>query len=134
MRGQLHRLLPQRTCLDCGFLAFGDQEATAEDRARLYTRGQLGGLPGPVNEWRCFRNLWDWGLHYTEPNWDAVLGEVHYNRRACSGFCHHSGGRLPADHFQIEKDSTEFRRKLWLGLLPLLYGSIGAAIAWLWRP
>lgn len=97
----------------------------------LDTKGALGGLPGPVENWRCARNLWDWGLHYGEANWDAILGEVNHDRRGCCGFLRHEWGVAPQEHFKLQSDILEFRRKLWLGLLPLVYGTIGVVIGWL---
>ena len=46
IRRQLVRLLPKRTCLDCGFLPCGNLEADGMDRERFYTDGHIGGLPG----------------------------------------------------------------------------------------
>jgi hypothetical protein len=131
IRRQLLTLTPKRTCTDCGFLAFGDVEADAEARTMLDTKGAFGGLPGPVEKWNCARNLWDWGLHYSEPNWDAVIGETCCDRRGCPGFVRHVWGRTPEEHFTLESDTAEFRRKLVLGLLPLVYGTLGVMIGWL---
>jgi len=78
--------------------------------------------------------MWVWGLHYTRADWNAISEEIHEDRRDCEGFIRYSPGRTPNDHFKLETDAIEFRRKLWLGLLPLLYGAIGAAIGWLLRP
>lgn len=127
IRRQLLKLTPKRTCTDCGFLAFGELEADSEMRTMLHTKGAFG-FPGPVENWRCARNLWDYGLHYTEPNWDGVLSEVNFDRRSCRSFLRHSPGRSPADHFTLEKEAIDFRRKLWLGLLPL---AIGLIAGWL---
>lgn len=128
IRRQLVKLMPKRTCTDCGFLAFGELEADVEDRIRL--DAEVGGR-SPIENWRCARNLWDWGLHYSQMNWEALKGEVLYDRRGCRGFLSWNPGHNPAQHFELMRDSRDFRRKLLLGLLPLLYGSIGAGITWL---
>lgn len=95
-------------------------------------------VPGPVEKWRCARKLWDWRLHYGEANWEAILGEANGDRRGCSGFLRHTPGVSPADHFKLESEAREFRRKLLLGLLPLVYttvgGTIGVVIGWLLKP
>jgi hypothetical protein len=128
IRRQLRKLKPKRTCTDCGFLAFGDVEVDLEDRIRLDS--EMGNRE-PVDNWRCARNLWDWGLHYSVMNWDALRGEVVADRRGCTGFMKWNPGHTPTQHFQLMKESADFRRKLLLGLLPLLYGSIGALVTWL---
>jgi hypothetical protein len=129
-RRQFLKLGPKRTCTDCGFLAYGDQEADAIDRVRLSAHGSFGGPPGLPEKWGCARKLWFAELHYVEPDWAAVFEETDQNRRGCRGFFRQSPGRTPAEHFELEKESIAFRRKLWLGVLPLLYGSVGAAIGW----
>src|SRR4051812_3325861 len=106
---QLLKLRPRRTCTDCGFLAFGEFEADAEARTMLDTKGTFGGLPGPVERWRCARNLWDWGLHYGTVNWDAILDEVNDDRRGCPGFLRHDWGLSPQEHFKLQSDRLEFR-------------------------
>lgn len=132
VRRQLLKLKPMRTCTDCGFLAFGDSEADAASRILLCVTNPVR-LPEPVENWQCARKLWHWELDYVAPNWEAVLSEANSDRRGCPGFFGHSPGHSPADHFQLENAAKEFRRKLMLGLLPLLYGSIGAAVGWFLR-
>ena len=130
MRPRLLKLKPKRTCLDCGFLAYGDQEADGPDRERFHVLGQLGGYPGEPELWRCFRGQWTAHLHYGGPSWEPVLTEVSWDQRGCRAFRRHSPGRTPAEHLKLEDGAIEFRRKLMLGLLPVLYGSLGAAIGW----
>ena len=130
IRRQLLKLKPKRTCTDCGFLAYSDQAASFEDRAR-FDEEDHGSPPGPVENWRCARDLWDWGLYCTQPNWKTVYSEATWDRRGCSGFMKWDPGRTPAQHFDLAKDRTEFRRKLILALLPLLYVSVGTLIGWL---
>jgi hypothetical protein len=79
----------------------------------------------------CARKIWDWELHYTIPNWDAILGEVNFDRRGCIGFFRHNPGRSPTEHLKLESQAKEFHRKMVLELLPLLYGTIGGIIGWL---
>ena len=128
IRRHLLKLKPKRTCTDCGFLAFGNVEADIEDRTSLDS--DLG-VRGPVENWRCARNLWDWGLHYQEMNWEALMSETQWDRRGCPGFIKWNPGHTPAQHFDLMRESNEFRRKLVIGLLPLLGVALGAAIAWL---
>ena len=124
-RSLLLKLKTIRTCTDCGFLAFGDNEVDAASRIQLVSGKNLAsGLPEPVQKWRCARNLWQWELDYVAPNWEAVLSEANADRRGCPGFLRHSPGRSPAEHFQLETENKEFRRKLVLGLLPLLLGTV----------
>jgi hypothetical protein len=132
-RRQWLKLRSVRTCTNCGFLAFGDNEADAASRIQLCTEGKYSGLPEPVEKWRCARKLWKWELDYVAPNWEAVLSEANADRRGCPGFFRHSPGRSPAEHLQLENGATEFRRKLMLGLLPLLYASIGGVVGWFLR-
>ena len=134
---QLLKLRPKRACTDCGFLAYGDLEATREDRWLIHEEGELGSLPGKVEEWRCARNLWTWGIDYFRPNWEATLDEANRDRRGCRGFFRQIPGRTPAEHLELEReskrDSKEFRRKLWLGLIPLLGVALGVALGWFLR-
>ena len=130
IRRKLVKLKPRRTCTDCGFLAFGSEEATSADRIAIDQDGSLG-LRGPVGNWCCARKLWDWELHYGAPNWDAVFGEANFDRRGCRHFMRWDPGRSPAEHLQLEREKVEFRRKLWLGFLPLIYSSLGGLVGWL---
>ena len=72
----------------------------------------FGGPPGPVEKWRCARNLWDWELHYARPNWDAVAGEIECDRRGCRGFFRHIPGRTPAEHLELERESKRDRNSV----------------------
>ena len=70
-------------------------------------------------------------MHYSQMDWQALEGEVTYDRRGCRGFFPWNPGQSPTQYFDLMKDSKDFRQKFLLDLLPLLYGSIGAAITWL---
>jgi hypothetical protein len=54
------------TCLDCGFLALGQDEVNTADRIRLHCRGTVSGCP-PLEIIQCFRSLWvDLDLTYSD--------------------------------------------------------------------
>ena len=131
IRRQLLKVKPKKTCLDCGFLAYGDDEADAPTRERFYTQGQLGGLSGQPEKWRCFRGLWTAHMHYGKPDWEPVLTETGWDRRGCPAFYRHDPGRTPVEHLRLERERVEFRRQLVLKLPPVVYGSLGAIIGWL---
>ena len=141
LRRQFRRLTRTRTrtCADCGFLAYGQEEATATDRVLLRSieTGSSTSPSGPVDRWDCAKHLWQWELLYHEPNWEAVFSEVAHERRDCRGFRKWKPGSNPARHFDMERETADFKRQLVLRLIPLLYGSIGAMIgavlAWLWK-
>ena len=134
-RWRMHLRL-RRTCADCGFLAYGGEEARRVDRVLLVLLGSgssSGKSPsGPAERWSCAKGLWLWELGYTQPDWDVVIDEVAKNRRGCRGFSRWKPGWSPAQHTESEERAVDFRRQLILKMVPkmmaVLYGLIGAAI------
>ncbi len=123
----LRWLQRKRTCTDCGFLAYGGAEMDREGRIMLDTRGQAG-MFSDVGKVHCFKNEWTWGLHYVEPNWEAVFGELDEDRRDCEGFRRYRSGRSPEAHVAIEDIHGQRRFQALLGLLSFGGALLGALI------
>ena len=133
-RIHLRKLRPRRTCGQCGFLAYGDEEARYADRVLLGSGCGSGTSPsGPAERWNCAKGLWLWELGYVQPDWGVIFDEVADDRRGCRGFRRWKPGRSAAQHAESEEKTVDFWRQLILKVAPkamsILYGLIGASIA-----
>ena len=132
-RKHLRKLQPRRTCAQCGFLAYGEGEASHHDRVRLGGGYGSGVSPsGPAERWKCAKGLWLWELVYVQPDWGVIFDEVTKDRRGCGGFRRWRPGRSPAQHVELEDKSVDFRRQLILAVMPkamaICYGLLVALI------
>jgi hypothetical protein len=115
------------TCLDCGFLALGDEETTSTNRILLHARG-VAGCP-PLEGLRCSRSLWvEYDLTYCGVNADALFHEVGKQRRECEGFFRYRPGWSPGGHQDLLSKALETKQKV----LFVLLGSLLTLLAeWL---
>ena len=135
-RMRLRKLRPRRTCADCGFLAYGDEEARYADRVLLGSGCSSGTSPsGPAERWNCAKKLWLRELIYVQSDWGVIFDEVTDDRRGCPGFRWWKHGRSPAQHKESEDKAVDFWRQLALKVAPkamaVLYGLIGGLIAFI---
>ena len=106
------------TCLDCGFLALGDNEVGEANRVLLRMKGS-GGCP-PLEKLRCFRGLWvEYDLTFIDVNAGAIFDELAKQRRDCEGFLRYKPGWSPSLH----RDLLLKRLETWQKVLFLLLGS-----------
>ena len=133
VRRGLRKLRPRRTCAECGFLAYGEEEARQTDRVLLGCGSGSGTSPsGPAERWNCAKRFWLWELSYIQPDWGVVFDEVAKDRRGCRGFRRWKPGWSPAQHAESEERLAGFWRQLILKVTPkamvLLSGLIGVSI------
>src|SRR5260370_8691722 len=67
------------TCLDCGFLALGDEEVTRADRIILQREGSAGlpCSPDELTNLNCTRSLWvDYDLTYLNRSAQAISDDL----------------------------------------------------------
>lgn len=124
----------QKTCLDCGFLTIQDRELSRPQRITLGTRGKSAVMPAHSEQTRCFKDLWDYDLHYSGDTFDGVIEEIERSRDDCPGFELYEPGFTPEQHLenqiQQRKEKLQWRiAKLgfWGGLLG---GAVGTIIVW----
>src|SRR6266849_6134385 len=100
------RRLPDVTCLDCGFLAFGKGEASSGDREMLASKGSNAKMP-VLDSLRCYRSLWaSYEVNYCGNPAGPKLEEVN-ERRRCEGFLQYKPGFSPEEHKQRLAKSEE---------------------------
>src|SRR6266849_319499 len=89
------------TCLDCGFLALGDEEVTKAVRIMLHCEGSAG-LPCSPEELKnlnCTRSLWvDYELTYLDGSTQGIFDELERERRGCAGYLKYRPGFSPSEH------------------------------------
>ena len=98
----------------------------------LGTRGQSAVMPANSERTRCFKNLWDYELHYSGDTFEGVFEELERLRDECSGFAPYEAGFTPAQHLerQIEQRKEKLQWRIAkLGFLgALLGGLVGSVI------
>ena len=115
------------TCLDCGFLAMGDEEVSLSNRILLHCRGSAG-CP-PLEEIRCFRSLWvDYDLAYVGTNADGIFDEILMQRRHCPGFFRYKPSWSPKEHQDLLLKSEERKEKIWGYILATAVGALGTLL------
>ena len=84
-------MLPQHSCLTCGFLTVRGREISVAERQALVAER----APADAEHLRCYLELWD------ELSPDAglpnVLREVQTSR-TCAGYFSHESGQSPKQH------------------------------------
>jgi len=108
------------TCLECGFLAFGDCEVIGDDRRDLSVRG-VAGCP-PLQDIQCFKKLW--GRDVIDA--DGIFSEIEKRRRPCKGFFPYRPGYSPPEHRGLQERKLEKKQdrleKITIGILSALAG------------
>jgi hypothetical protein len=115
------------TCLECGFLAFGDSEAPSGDRAMLASRGVNAKMPS-LDNLRCYRSLWaEYDMDYFGNPGGPKL-EIVAEQRQCEGFRRYQPGFSPAEHLQrLTKEAeqrTQFRYQIAASILTAVLAAI----------
>jgi len=116
------------TCADCGFLAYGNDEAHKVSRVLLAAEGRHG-LPGGMETLQCYRSLWvNYDLTYSGHSIEGQLEEVN-NRRHCEGFLRYKPGLSPGEHKQrlakSEERKSQFKYTLLAAVLAAILALVG---------
>lgn len=111
------------TCLDCGFLAIGQQEVDTSDRILLHCRGTAG-CP-PLEKLMCFRSLWVYfDLTYCGvPPADEIFDMVQKQQRNCKGYFRYMPGWSPSGHQELLLKALEWKQKFRFAVLGAVLGS-----------
>lgn len=64
-------------------------------------------MPAHPEQTRCFKNLWDYDLHYTGDTFAGVIDEIERNREDCPGFMPYEAGFTPAQHLEIQLEQKK---------------------------
>jgi len=92
-------------------------------------------MPAHFEQTRCFRNLWDYDLHYSGDTFDGVIEEIERGRDDCPGFEPYAAGFTPEQHLenQIEQRKEKLQWRIAkLGFWgALLGGVVGTIIVYL---
>lgn len=111
------------TCADCGFLAFGNDEAHEASRTLLGAKGSAG-LPGRMEDLQCYRSQWvQYDLTYFDHSVDGQLDEVAYPRH-CKEFLRYKPGLSPKEHMQCLSRSEERKAQFWYTFLAALLAAV----------
>lgn len=125
----------KKTCLDCGFLTIQNRVLSRPQRIMLSTRGRSAVMPAHPEQIRCFKNLWDYDLHYSGDTFDGVIEEIERGRDDCPGFEPYGAGFTPEQHLenQIEQRKEKLQWRIAkLGFWgALLGGVVGTIIVYL---
>jgi hypothetical protein len=66
-------------------------------------------MPAHSEQTRCFKNLWDYDLHYIGDTFDGVIQEIERSRDNCPGFMPYEAGLTPAKHLEIQFEQMKRR-------------------------
>jgi hypothetical protein len=121
----------KRTCLDCAFLTIQGRELSWPERKMLGTEGKSAVMPAHPDRTRCFKNLWDYDLHYLGDSFDGVVEEIGRPRDDCPGFASYEAGFTPEQ--QLEHQIEQRKEKLqWriakLGFFGAILGGIAGTV------
>ena len=118
----------RRTCLDCGFLTIQGRELSRPERKMLATHGESGVMPAHSEQTRCFKNLWDYDLHYLGDTFDGVIEEISQPREDCPGFAVYEAGFSPAQHLENQVDKRKEKLQWRIAKLSFLGAILGGII------
>ena len=102
-----------RTCKECGFLTIQGRELSRPERIMLGTHGRSAVMPAHPEQTRCFKNLWDYDLHYTGDTFDGVIEEIERSRDDCPGFIPYEAGFTPGQHLEIQLEQKKQKLEEW---------------------
>lgn len=129
-RRSLLRIRRPRSCLECGFLAFGEEEATREDRESL----GFESLNHSLVKFHCFLSCWTDCAVY---GWseDSVRRELEADRRDCPSFFRHRRGWTPNEHRELVSKRWDTKRQIIITVFGSFLGSaLTLLVGWLaWR-
>jgi hypothetical protein len=115
------------TCLDCGFLALGDDEVTRADRILLHGEGSAGlpCSPEEITDLNCTRSLWvDYDLTYFDGSAQGIFDELEQERGCCAGFLKYRPGFSPSEHRDLLLKRMDSKEKLKFAVLGGIVGGI----------
>lgn len=131
------------SCLECGFLAFGDGEMITFNRGFLreglfpfLTKASAATLPqqhgiSPHLEHthpNCFKSLW---VRDSERAGYGIIDEVVKRRRPCEGFFPYKPGYSPSEHRALQENKQARNEKITVGILSALGGAaITLVLSW----
>ncbi|SRR6266404_647432 len=108
------------TCLDCGFLALGNEEVTRAERILLHGEGSAGlpCSPEELTDLNCTRSLWvDYDLTYVDGSAQGIFDELEQDRRGCAGFLRYRPGFSPSEHRDLLLKRMDSKEKLKFAVL-----------------
>jgi len=117
------------TCLNCGFLSFGeDTEVSTADRILLHAVKESPKLP-PVDELCCSRKSWvDYDLIYGATDTGGIIDEIQKDRRDCQAFFRYWPGWSPSGHRDLLLKAFEKRQKVFFTVLGVFLGALGSLL------
>jgi hypothetical protein len=111
------------TCVDCGFLAFGNQEVGSGDRWMLASQGTNAKMP-VLTTLCCYRSLWvQYDTDYFGNPDAPKLDEVNEIRR-CEGFRRYKPGLSPQQHMEQMAKADERKAQFGYMFLAALLASV----------
>ncbi len=119
------------TCLNCGFLALGDEEVTKADRIMLHSEGSAGlpCSPDELTNLNCTRSLWvDYDLTYNSDSVQGIFEELEQDRRGCAGYLKYRPGFSPSEHRDLLLKRMDSKEKLKFAVLG---GIVTLFFAWI---
>jgi len=119
------------TCLDCGFLALGNEEVTRADRIMLHSEGRAGlpCSPEELTNLNCTRSLWvDYDLTYFDGSVQGIFDELERERRGCAGYLKYRPGFSPSEHRDLLLKRMDSKERL---MFAALGGIVTLLLAWI---
>ena|SRR5216684_8653747 len=119
------------TCLNCGFLALGDEEVTRADRIMLHCEGSAGlpCSPDELTNLNCTRSLWvDYDLTYLDGSAQGIFDELEQDRRRCAGYLKYRPCFSPGEHRDLLLKRMDSKEKL---MFAVLGGIVTLLLAWI---
>ncbi len=119
------------TCLDCGFLALGDEEVTRAGRIMLHCEGKAGlpCSPEELTNLNCTRSLWvDYDVMYKRDSVQGIFDELEQDRRGCTGYLKYRPGFSPSEHRDLLLKRMDSKEKL---KFVVLGGIVTLFFAWI---
>lgn len=120
--------MEEKTCLDCGFLTIQNKEISHPQRIMIGTEGKSASMPSNYEQTRCFKDLWEYDLHYIGNSFDGVIDEIKINRNSCRGFIPYEPGFTPEQHIEIQLENRKEKLQWKVAILGFLGSLLGGII------